>query len=119
MGSSMTPDSYCSRCHAPQYVDDRCTCPTTCTLCKREIERADKHGKGKCVPSDAEHRAIEQAEQAFWDACVASVAGHLAQRYTNPPPERVRREIAADAVQWADALVVERRKRIAARAKGG
>lgn len=75
----------------------------SCPKCRLFVERCD------CPPS-AEATAVEQA---FWDACVIGVAVKCSGDGLG------NGTIARAVCGFADALVIERRERIAARAKGG
>ena len=68
-----------------------------------------------CILCDAVQRDLDkEAEQAFWDACVAAMVGNFkfAARY-------LKDEDIDQMGSAADRLLDQRRKRIAARAKGG
>lgn len=81
-----------------------------CGLCSRGYLPGSKcdHGYPGVQPG-------ADTEQAFWDAAV--IAGAAAQQSVGIPQAPI--QIIYDACNLADMLVVERRKRIAARAKGG
>lgn len=79
-----------------------------CPACRQEVQPGALHGPALCVPQPPG----ADTEQAFWDACVAAMFQRVFEAVT--PNYSWARE-AANAAQAADALVEQRRKRIAAR----
>lgn len=99
-----------------------------CTYCGKALTAADVHGVGLCCPPladllrDAEQKgrqaAERDAEQAFRDACTASVAGGYAAKHGTPSraPES-QHFVVMEIERLVDTLIARRGKLL--RRKGG